>query len=229
MVRWMNWVANAATAVIAAAALVVGGVRLRNALRPDPAKPHRVAHAAEFAAEGHVMGPSGAPIKIVEFADYQCPFCQQAEPVLAAIRERYPHDVSVVYRHFPLIIHDSAVAAARAAECASRAGAFEAFHHMVMNNAKLIGHQPWSWFAAHSGIADTLTFNECVRTQVAFPRIDRDRIAGAKLGVLATPTFLINDLQITGSIGIEELDRAIQAELARFSRRERPMQAATFR
>lgn len=229
MGKWMNIVANTATTVIAVSALGVAGVRMRNALKPDPTRPHRIARSAEFAAEGHVMGPPGAAIKIVEFADYQCPFCQQAEPVLAAIRERYPHDVSIVFRHFPLVIHDSAIAAARAAECADQAGAFEAFHHMVMNNAKAIGRQPWGWFATHAGIADTATFNACVRTQVVFPTIERDRVAGAKLGVLATPTFLVNDLQVTGSIGIEELDHAVQEELARASRRGRPAQASAFR
>ncbi len=213
MVKRTEWIVNIATIVIAACALFVTAVRAKEFFKDDPSKPHKIGNWAAFSAEGHVMGPEDALVKIVEFADYQCPFCQQAEPVLRAIRARYPRDVSIIYRHFPLSIHDSAVAAARASECAESVGSFEEFHRQIFAHADSIGHQSWEWFALNAGVSNMESFKNCLKTQVVFPAITRDSIAGEQLGVEATPTFLVNEIEITGFLSLPELDRHVRKAL----------------
>lgn len=214
MGRRTDWILNGATTLVTICALALVGVRLRFALRPDPTKPQRIEDAASYSASGHSMGPPSAAVTIVEFADYQCPFCRKADRVLTAIRDRHPHDVRVVYRHYPLAIHDSAVAAARAAECASLAGKFEPFHHLLFANAESIGQNTWVWFAKEAGITDTAGFQSCIARADSFPQIAQDRADGERLGVEGTPTFLINDLRVPGAIDLTELDGYVRAALA---------------
>jgi len=208
-----EWLLNGATAVMALCALLLVGLRVKDLLKEDPLKPHRIADAASFARAGHRMGPADAAVTIVEFADYQCPYCQQAEGVLAAIRERYGDQVSIVYRHFPLFIHDSAVAAAHASECAATMGDFERFHHFLFANAKAIGREPWQWFAHGAGVADLAGFERCIETQAEFPAIQEDRAAAERLGIESTPIFLINDLQVSGYLPFPEFDSHVRNEL----------------
>lgn len=209
MNRFREWTLNAATAVLAMCALVAVTLRVRDALRPDPMKPTHIRGAEAYRLSGHRIGPVNAPVQVVEFADYQCPFCQQVDPVLIALRERYPDQVSIIYRHFPLAIHDSAAAAARVAECAAAVGDFDRFHHFLFANAKLIGHQPWHWFAQQAGVRDLDSFDKCVLEVRVFPSIQEDRVAGERLGVVATPTFLVNDTRLAGYLPLDDFDKLV--------------------
>ncbi len=138
-------------------------------------------------------------------------------------RDHHPQDVRIVFRHYPLAIHDSAGAAARAAECAALEGDFEPFHHFLFANAKLIGQKDWLWFAREAGMTNIAAFGTCLKTQRDFPEIERDRAAGERLGVDGTPTFLVNDLKIPGFLELPECEGHVRdaIERARHSHSQR--------
>jgi protein-disulfide isomerase len=128
---------------------------------------------------------------------------------------RYPSAIRLVFRHYPLAIHDSAVAAARVSECASQQGQFDRVHHVLFAYASLIGERPWSWFGQKAELRDQAAFNDCVGSQNDFSAIARDRAAGDRLGVIGTPTFLINDLEVTGAPSLDQLDKYVREALKR--------------
>src|SRR5450432_1686988 len=132
---------NVATVVAVLCALTVAGLRLREYLRPVPQPGASVAVSVknwrELGSVGLRVGPQDALVTVVEFSDFQCPFCRRAAGELRTLRERYPRDLAVVYRHFP--IHDFARAAASAASCADRQGAFQAMHDTLFAQVDSIG------------------------------------------------------------------------------------------
>lgn len=149
------------------------------------------------------MGPRTASVTIVEFADFQCPICTAAAGPLRRLRERYPRDLAVVYRHVPG--HEYSFDAAIAANCAAEAGRFEAFHDALFTERDSIGKKPWSRFAIESGLGDTSAFQRCLGSASAREAVSRDTIAAAALGVVGTPTFLINDVEVQGYASPEQL------------------------
>jgi protein-disulfide isomerase len=208
-VRASNWILNGATVVLVVCAVLVTGLRLRdalavskpNAVAASEAAPNRLATTRvrnwrTYAEAGHRMGPESATVTIVEFSDFQCPFCRRAAPTLRALRVRYPHNVAVIYRHFPG--HQFSLRAAIAAECAGRAGYFEPFHDALFAQADSIGKKPWSRFAREVGMRDTVGFSTCLSDASVPPLVFRDTLAATMLSVHGTPTFLINDLEVTG-------------------------------
>jgi predicted DsbA family dithiol-disulfide isomerase len=207
--RLFNWLLNGATVVLVICAILTTALRLRDA-RATPNSPlptvsdsggnriapKTVANWRIYADAGNRMGPTNAAVTIVEFSDFQCPFCRRAAPTLRALRRRYPEDIAVVYRHFPG--HQYSLAAAVAAECAGNAGYFEPYHDMLFAQAESIGKKPWSRFATEVGVRDTLRFSKCLRDQAVTHAVLRDTLAATALSVRGTPTFLINDLEVTG-------------------------------
>ena len=101
---------------------------------PDPNKIHTVAIAS-----AQVKGPETAPITIVEFSDFQCPFCARVEPTLKQIQDTYKDNVRIVWKHLPLSIHKEAAGAALAAEAAAKQGKFWEFHDVLFANQKKLG------------------------------------------------------------------------------------------
>lgn len=207
--RLFNWLLNGATVVMVACAALTTALRLRDARAAsnpssppvadagsNPVAPKTVADWRNYAGTGDRMGPGNAAVTIVEFSDFQCPFCRRAAPTLRALRRRYPGDIAVVYRHFPG--HQFSLAAAVAAECAGRAGYFESYHDLLFTQAESIGKKPWSRFAIEAGVRDTTRFSACLQDQEITRAVLRDTVAAATLSVRGTPTFLINDLEVSG-------------------------------
>lgn len=211
-----EWLLNAATVVMAVCALVVTGLVVRREFFPPGAaamRPRSVPEWRSFAAVGQRMGPQGAPVTITEFSDFQCPFCRVLAERLKDVRGRYPGQVAVVYRHFPLPSHDYAVAAARASECAGAQGRFEAFHDALYAAQADIGKRPWTSFAAEAQVPDTAAFARCAAQKGRLPVVDRDMEAGRKLKVAGTPTLLINGMRLQGAVPADTLDAFIQRAL----------------
>ena len=108
--------------------------------RPEtPPGEATVTNWQRYADGGHRLGPETAAVTIIEFGDYQCPFCRASEPHLKAIRAKYGNDVALVYRHFPLPGHGSAFPAARGAECAGQQDRFWEFHELLYSTESWIG------------------------------------------------------------------------------------------
>jgi protein-disulfide isomerase len=144
-----------------------------------------------LARPGHVLGRASAPIKIVEFADYQCPYCGSAAEALHRMVERSHGRIAVVYRHYPLTrIHPYALDAALAAECASNQGRFAAYHDALFRFQDSLGVWAWTRYAQVAGIADTTRLKDCVVHQRTLSRIEHDRAVGDSLHLTGTPTFI---------------------------------------
>jgi protein-disulfide isomerase len=152
-------------------------------------------------------------VTIVEFADFQCPFCAAAVPYLKRLRQNFPSRVTIIYRHY--VIHQHAFAAAVAAECARAAGRFERYHDALYGQPSLIGRVSWSTLASRSGVIDTLAFRRCLHDPETARRVAQDTLAASRLGVHGTPTFLMNDVLVEGFPGPTVMDSVFASVLAR--------------
>jgi protein-disulfide isomerase len=210
---------NAATGVLVLCAVVVTGLLLRREIfagavdAPGPAPVRRVAGGREFAVSGNRAGPADARVTVVEFADFQCPFCQAVAGRLDSLRQEWPQDVAVVYRHFPLDSHAHAVAAARASECAGAQGRFWPMHDVLYERQESIGAFPWTRFAAEAAVPDSAAFADCMARADEVPGLQRDIEAGRQLRVRGTPTILINDFRIEGAPPMDTLRAYVRRAL----------------
>lgn len=203
------------TAVICA--VVTTGLTVRREFFLDqPAasqEPVHLKNPGQYAV-GHYFGAPNAAVKIIEFSDFQCPFCKQFEDsTWSVVRKRFPNDVALIYRHWPLTTHKHAYAAARASECAAEQGKFAAFHNILFEKQDSIGTKPYSEFAVEAGVPDTVAFNACnVRTEKV-PTIERDIAAAHELQARGTPTIIVGDRRFPVNPSTEQLVSVIEEEL----------------
>ena len=160
------------------------------------------------------LGPANAPITIVEFSDFQCPYCRQwqqqtYQPLLAA----YPGKIRIVYRDFPLTsIHPNAFPAAEAAQCANEQNAFWPYHDKLFSSENL-GDAVYKQYAQDLGL-DMTKFNDCVTTHKYQQYVQANSDFAQNLGVNSTPTFFVNGLAIIGAQPIDAFKQIIDKELA---------------
>jgi protein-disulfide isomerase len=172
-------------------------------------------------AEGPSLGPAGAPVTIVEFSDFQCPYCARAGPIMKQVRERYPEQVRIVYRHLPLDrIHPLARGAAEASACADAQGRFWDFHDKLFENQRALGVEDLNRYAKELGL-DAGEFEKCVTERRFQQTVERDLAAATEAATaagkrgLGTPAFFINGIMLSGAKPAEEFFRVIDGELAR--------------
>jgi len=167
------------------------------------------------APEGPSRGPEDAPVTIVEFSDFQCPYCRRAQPVIERLLERYEGHVRLVYRHLPLdSIHPRAQAAAEASACAAAQDAFWPYHDKLFENAKALERDDLVGYAEELGL-DTDQFAQCVEERRFREQVAADAAAAQQAGITGTPAFVVNGLLISGAQPVEEFAEVIDAELAR--------------
>jgi len=164
------------------------------------------------AAKGAVKGPANAPIEIIEFSDFQCPFCQRANPTVDQVLKTYGDRVRFVYRHFPLGNHPNARPAAEAAQCAAEQGKFWEYHDRLFANPSKLGDGDLKQHAAALGL-DTSKFNACFAAQKYKAQIDADVQAGQEAGVSGTPAFFVNGRMLSGAQPFDAFKRLIDEEL----------------
>lgn len=170
-----------------------------------------VAPRVEVAADGPSRGPENAPVTIIEFSDYQCPFCKRAEPIVQEVLKRYPDKVRLVFRHFPLPMHPNARPAAEAALCANEQGKFWEFHEKVFGGTGL-EEADLTGYASAAGL-DAEKFNACVAEHRFKDKVDADAKAGSEAGVSGTPAFFVNGIMLSGAKPVEEFSAIIEREL----------------
>ena len=173
-------------------------------------KPSRV----EVAAEGPAKGPSAAPVTIVEFSDFQCPFCSKAEETVTKVLKTYDGKVRVVFRDFPLPFHPQAQKAAEAAHCAGDQGKYWQMHEKLFANQKALEPPALKGYAKDLGL-DQGKFDRCLDSGDKAKVVDSNRKAGEKVGVTGTPAFFVNGYQLSGAQPFEEFKSIIDSELAR--------------
>jgi len=165
------------------------------------------------AADGISRGPADAPVTIIEFSDYQCPFCRRAEPTIKEVLARYPDKVRFVYRHFPLEMHPRARPAAEAAECAAEQGRFWEFHEKVFSGSGF-EESDFERYVVEIGI-DPAKWKSCRDEGRSKAKVDADFAAGQAAGVTGTPAFFVNGIMISGARPVDAFTKVIDAELAR--------------
>jgi protein-disulfide isomerase len=166
--------------------------------------------------QGHSLGPADAPVTIVEFSDFQCPYCKSADLIVKQIMAQYPDKIRFVYRHFPLTtIHPYAMQAAQASECANEQGKFWEMHDLIFRNQQEFSQDGYSEIEFFPKIANDLgidnsKFRNCLRDQQYDAYITKDMSDGLKYGVEGTPTFFVNKQRING---ISVLETTIVKEI----------------
>jgi protein-disulfide isomerase len=151
---------------------------------------------------------------MVEFADYECPFCGQEEPIVQSLLAAYPNDLRLVFKNFPLTsIHPNAQGAAIAAECANPQGLFWPMHDLLFANQTALASQNLPSYAAQAGVTLS-TWQACLSTQPPSDAVAADVTLGVMVGVAATPTFYINGEAVVGAVPQSQLQAVIEAKLS---------------
>lgn len=206
-----NFLSNALTGVLVVCAVIVTGLLVRRefggAKSTSPVVAvDSVVNWKELAATGSIIGSPDAPLKIVEFSDFQCPSCARSRIALEAIRAEHPDLVALVYRHFPLTdIHPHALPAAIASECAGEQARFGAYHDALFQHQDSIGAKPWRRYAEEVGVKDLDAFEKCVQEERPRSRIASDMASGQGLSVSGTPTFIFRERMVSGTTSIPML------------------------
>ena len=169
------------------------------------------------AATGPQRGSEHAPVTIVEFSDFQCPFCGRFAPVMQAVLKKYPTQVRLVYRNLPLTnLHANAEHAAEAGMCAADQGKFWDMHDVMFAEQSTLGLDALKEKAKRIGL-NTATFAECLDSGKSRETVLHDFRAAEQLGLTGTPTLYINGRYLTGAVTLEELSSLIDDELRRVS------------
>lgn len=160
------------------------------------------------------LGNGEAKVTIVEFSDFECPYCGRAREVLAELRKSYGEKVRVVYRDFPLRQHPNARAAAEAAHCAMEQGKFWEYHDVLFDNSEKLGDEVFTRFAKELEL-DLERFAACRESDRPAAAIATDESAAQRLGVEGTPAIFINGVKLIGLLPVPLLKSIIDHELGR--------------
>ncbi len=164
-----------------------------------------------------VKGSSDAPVTIVEFSDFQCPYCQRASLSLGPLLEKYKGKVRLAFRDFPLEeLHPQAEVAALASRCAAEQGKFWEYHDMLFVNQTQLSAPDLKKYASTAAL-DQAKFDSCLDGRKYASQIDADVTAGRTAGVAGTPSFFINGVFLTGAQPNSAFEELIDQELARKS------------
>jgi protein-disulfide isomerase len=188
-----------------------------NNVQPAAAAPtQQVARRYDIPTEGfHSIGPEDAAITLVEFSDYQCPFCQKwHDQVYKQLLAAYPGKIRLVYRNLPLTqLHPQAMNAAEAAMCAGDQNAYWQFHEKLFENSAALNDDLYASLAADLGM-DVTAFESCMTAHKYKAAIEEDMQFAIDLGVQSTPTFFINGLAVVGAQPLSVFQQVIDDELA---------------
>ncbi len=190
------------------------------AAAPTPAQGQPSAPSAPAAitvtAGDHIRDNKNAKVVLVEYSDFECPFCGRHHPTMQNIMKKYGNKVAWVYRHFPLSFHPQAMPAALASECAAEQGKFWEFADEVFaNQSALQGGQPYL-----EGLAGKLGLNadkykSCIAAQKYLSRIQKDQQEGGTYGVDGTPATFVNGTLVSGAVPEAQLTSIIDQALAK--------------
>ena len=168
----------------------------------------------EVEAKGPARGPANAAVTIVEFSDFQCPYCGREFPVIERLMKEYDGKVRLVFRHFPLDFHPFAAKAAEAGMCAQDQGKFWELHDKMFTNQQKLAVEDLKGYAKSLGM-DAAKFDKCLDSGEKKPAVDEDMKAGTAAGVNGTPAFFINGLFVNGAQPYEQMKQTIDRELKR--------------
>ena len=160
----------------------------------------------------HISGSADGSIRLLEYGDYECPFCGEAQPIVKEIQRRLGADLLFAFRHFPLTnIHPRSEHAAEAAEAAATQGDFWDMHNTLFENQEALEDEDLATYAADLGLDETRLIRE-VASSIYAPRIREDFRSGVRGGVNGTPTFFVNGERYDGTRDLKNLLNALTAK-----------------
>lgn len=213
----LYWTANLANRIAFLVDGVVGESGESGALREvQPQQPFQQQEQQPSKIEVSVdddpsIGPENAPITIVEFSDFRCPFCARAKPIIKQILENYGERVRVVYRDFP-ILGPQSQKTAEAAECADEQGKFWQYHDKLFENQQELDIKNLKQYAEDLGL-DTTKFNDCLDSGKMAQEVEKDSQDGRDYGVRGTPAFFVNGILVPGAQPYSVFKQIIEQEL----------------
>ena len=163
-------------------------------------------------AKGPSRGPTNAPVTIVEFSDFQCPYCGREYPVIERLMKEYDGKLRLVFRHYPLDFHPFAQKAAEAGACAQDQGKFWELHDKMFSNQGKLAVADLKGYAKSLGM-DATKFDKCLDSGEKKALVDDDLKAGSAAGVNGTPAFFINGIFVNGAQPYEHMKQAVDREL----------------
>jgi protein-disulfide isomerase len=168
---------------------------------------------APVTSADHIRGPAQAPVTLVEYGDYECPFCGAAAPIVDLVREHFGNRLRFVFRHFPLTaMHPHAESAAETAEFAGANGLFWEMHDSLFENQDKMGASLLIALAEALGLSG-IALQHALVTRTYAPKVRADFLGGVRSGVNGTPCFFVNNERHDGSFAYEELVDAIAKHL----------------
>jgi protein-disulfide isomerase len=177
-------------------------------------EPDRVSvDAASYKAP--VQGAVAAPVTIVEFSDFQCPFCSRLVPTLKQVEQKYGDKVKVVFRQYPLNIHENAPKAAEAALCANDQGKFWELHDAMFADQSGLAVGGLKFKAMNIAGLKAEEFNACLDSGKHADEVKKDVAAGTAAGVSSTPAMFVNGRLISGAVPLADITKVIDDELKR--------------
>jgi protein-disulfide isomerase len=178
-------------------------------------EPHRVTVKVEGA---FAKGPKDAPVTIVEFSDFQCPFCRTVVATVKEVMRQYPTTVRWAFRDFPIAsLHPKAPKVAEAARCAGELGKFWEYHDLLFDHQAQATTEDFKRFADQLKL-DPKSFASCLDSGKQQAAVKSDLEEGARLGITGTPTFFINGRMLVGAQPLETFRKVIDSELRRHSK-----------
>jgi protein-disulfide isomerase len=172
-------------------------------------------HEIALAATDPSTGAASAPITVVEFSDFQCPYCRQIAPTLKQVRDKYGDKVRIVWKDFPLTqIHPQAFKAGEAGHCAAEQGKFWEYHDRLFANQQALQPTDLKKHAADLGL-DSAKFDACLDSSKYGDRVREGVAQGSRLGVNSTPTMYINGRLVSGAQPYDVIAAVIEEELSR--------------
>lgn len=167
------------------------------------------------AGDAPLKGSPDAPITIIEFSDFQCPFCKRVLPVLTQLLEQYAGKVKLAFRDFPLAnIHPQAQKAAEAAHCAGEQGKYWEYHDLLFERQETLPTANLVEYAQGLGL-NSQVFQTCLESSKYKAKVERNHADGMKAGITGTPAFFINGRPISGAQPLETFKAIIDEELGR--------------
>jgi protein-disulfide isomerase len=171
------------------------------------------ADAFEIRADDPMRGNPKAPVTLVVFSDFQCPFCARVEPTLAEVQKTYGEKVRLVWKHQPLSFHPNAMPAAEAAEAAREQGKFWEMHDRLFSSQRELSPDTYERIAKEIGL-DVRRFQDSTRSGRAKGRIQDDQRVASRVGANGTPTMFVNGEKVEGAVPFEALKAVIDRKLA---------------
>jgi protein-disulfide isomerase len=164
--------------------------------------------AVPVGPDDHVRGPDDAPVTLVEYGDFECPYCGVAYPVVKALESEYADRLRVVFRSFPLLQHPHAQAASEAAEFAADHGKFWEMHDTLFEHQRALGEQHLLDYARELGL-DPSALTVALREHTYAPLVAEQKEGGEESGIPGTPAFFLNDVLFEDEPTRENLANAI--------------------